>query len=1188
LSIRWPALALKIVLAFCFAQACAEELAHALNIPAQRTDKALLQLAQESGAQIVFARGVGENSQSAAVQGRFTIRQALERLLRDTGLLYEYSADGLIVVEKTGERESSSHGASKSSLQPQTSSSTDEPDLGATEPGDAQESPAEETDASQLTEVLITGYRQALRSALDEKRNTTEMVDVINAEDIADFPDANLAESLQRLPGVSIDRDNGEGRTITVRGLGSDFTRVRINGLEALSTAGSGDSGTSPNRGRGFDFNTFASELFRSLKVRKSSTATVDEGSLGATVDLITGRPLDFEKRQIAFSAQDAYYEIGQKHNPRLAGLIADQWFDGRLGAIVSAAYNSREQSIDAYRRSPGHSDYVYRSATFANTTAPNLIRGFAVPDESLLPSVISNPTARQALTGSNAAAYAQLNDLTRIPALPSLEEADLDQERLGVTFGMQWQPTDATNLSLDGLFSRFEQEQINYQISPVGLNRNNTNTAFNTATSTMSAAARRGTYTTCTARAATPTRDAIDCGEQLYGTSPVFAGGFSLNPNNLEPYEYYNNPGSVGYQPDPSGLGLAMRDTLIGRPATRVLDAHVNDANQADYLVLQNVDFRSAADASFFTTEFNQVSLNVDHRFSERFRVAAVYGQSKSTNDSQGLLAELNRMDSPQSFVYDERAGGSMPVLNVGFDAADPNNWDLVKGFSALRNFRREVENSFETARLDFNFYLTRAMHVDFGASVRTYEFNTRQMQRLTGDTLNPSLLELGKTAGDLGRVVTIGEGLDVPAATTRSFIAPDLNALRAATGFDCDCINKWGDWRLSYLSNPQNTYAVTEDDVSYFTQLNFGFDVLGRKLQGNAGVRYAITELASDGFTTGSLPITGTNEYRDTLPSMNLSYEVLPAVLARLAAAKVMARPLLGNLAPSITALSVPTNGATTGGTVTIGNPKLEPFRGTNYDVSLEWYFARGALLSAAYFTKDIDSYPQTIVTSQPLSSFLDAAVIEQILAQQTNANSIAYIAADNPFDVRQFRSAPGGTINGYEITYQQDLTFLPGLLRNLGVQANYTHIDSELLYVIDPGTPDGSRRQRVQAGPWTGASPNSYNMTLYYETDKWSARVSSAYRDGYVTSYPLGTGTCDPGICDSPLINDFTGSEDTFNVDAALTYAVSKSVVLNLEALNLTNQPDERWAYQDSPLVTNYRATGRQYFAGVRLRF
>src|SRR5690349_6859903 len=194
---------------------------------------------------------------------------------------------------------------------------------------------AQDTAASDSTEVegiVVTGFRASLQSALNTKKNADVMVDAINAEDIADFPDANLAESLQRLPGVTIDRDNGEGRGITVRGLGSDFTRVRLNGLETLSTAGSNDSGTNPNRGRGFDFNTFASELFSSLKVQKTQSAETDEGSLGATVDLTTGRPFDFQDFASAVSVEDSFYENGAFHNPKLGGLIS--WHNEKFGAL--------------------------------------------------------------------------------------------------------------------------------------------------------------------------------------------------------------------------------------------------------------------------------------------------------------------------------------------------------------------------------------------------------------------------------------------------------------------------------------------------------------------------------------------------------------------------------------------------------------------------------------------------------------------------------------------------------------------------------------------------------------------------------------------------------------------------------------------------------------------------------------
>ena len=145
--------------------------------------------------------------------------------------------------------------------------------------------------------IIVTGFRASLTAALGAKRRADNgIVDVIVAEDIADFPDQNLAESLQRIPGVAIDRDAGEGRQITVRGLGGDFTRVRLNQLEALATTGGTDSSGGANRSRAFDFNIFASELFSRLTVRKSASAEVDEGSLGATVDLQTARPFDYPR----------------------------------------------------------------------------------------------------------------------------------------------------------------------------------------------------------------------------------------------------------------------------------------------------------------------------------------------------------------------------------------------------------------------------------------------------------------------------------------------------------------------------------------------------------------------------------------------------------------------------------------------------------------------------------------------------------------------------------------------------------------------------------------------------------------------------------------------------------------------------------------------------------------------------
>jgi iron complex outermembrane receptor protein len=143
------------------------------------------------------------------------------------------------------------------------------------------------------------------------------VVDAIKAEDIAQFPDLNLAESLQRIPGVSISRINGEGRQITVRGLGSEYTRVRINGMEAISTTGGTANSGGTNRGRGFDFNVFASDLFNSIAVRKTASADVEEGSLGATVDLTTARAFDSRKPQLVLSAAASYNDLSPKRRRR-------------------------------------------------------------------------------------------------------------------------------------------------------------------------------------------------------------------------------------------------------------------------------------------------------------------------------------------------------------------------------------------------------------------------------------------------------------------------------------------------------------------------------------------------------------------------------------------------------------------------------------------------------------------------------------------------------------------------------------------------------------------------------------------------------------------------------------------------------------------------------------------------------
>jgi iron complex outermembrane receptor protein len=218
-----------------------------------------------------------------------------------------------------------------------------------------------------VEEVVVTGFRASLASAINVKRNASGVVDAIKAEDIAQFPDLNLAESLQRIPGVAISRINGEGRQISVRGLGSEYTRVRINGMEAITTTGGTANSGGTNRGRGFDFNIFASDLFNSIAVRKTASADVEEGSLGATVDLNTARPFDSGKPQLVLSAQASYNDLARKAGPRLSALASRTWRDGTIGALVSVAYEDRrllEEGANITRWTYGGSNGGFNAAS--------------------------------------------------------------------------------------------------------------------------------------------------------------------------------------------------------------------------------------------------------------------------------------------------------------------------------------------------------------------------------------------------------------------------------------------------------------------------------------------------------------------------------------------------------------------------------------------------------------------------------------------------------------------------------------------------------------------------------------------------------------------------------------------------------------------------------------------------------
>ena len=188
--------------------------------------------------------------------------------------------------------------------------------------------------AQEIEEVVVLGIKGSLTRAMDIKRESTSVVDSISAEDVGKFPDLNVAESLQRISGVSIDRAAGEGRQVTVRGFGPQFNTVLVNGRQIASYSG----------GREFNFDIFATELISGADVYKTGRSNRQEGGIGATIDIKTAKPLDNPGLQIAGSIKGMYETLSEETSPSASVIVSNTFADDTVGVMF--AYSRQERSV--------------------------------------------------------------------------------------------------------------------------------------------------------------------------------------------------------------------------------------------------------------------------------------------------------------------------------------------------------------------------------------------------------------------------------------------------------------------------------------------------------------------------------------------------------------------------------------------------------------------------------------------------------------------------------------------------------------------------------------------------------------------------------------------------------------------------------------------------------------------------
>ena len=325
----------------------------------------------------------------------------------------------------------------------------------AAQPAFAQDAAADEADGN---EIIVTGIRASLSKSADTKRNAIGVVDAISAEDIGKFPDTNLAESLQRITGVSIDRNSGEGSKVTVRGFGPDFNLVLLNGRQ-MPASGLGSCCEAP-ASRSFDFANLAAEGIAGVEVYKSGRASLPTGGIGSVINILTPRPLDRPGFQGSIGVKgvlDHTFE-GTEITPEVSGIVSATFNDDTIGILVSGTYQKRKASMAQFNAG-WREGYLGNENNWGSLPVDGNDWRVLFINPNLLNQITNRPDATDVYQVTQNAGY----DFT-----------DIERERINGQAVLQIKPTDTLTAVLDFTYS---QNTIDARTNSIGVWFNHVNT---------------------------------------------------------------------------------------------------------------------------------------------------------------------------------------------------------------------------------------------------------------------------------------------------------------------------------------------------------------------------------------------------------------------------------------------------------------------------------------------------------------------------------------------------------------------------------------------------------------------------------------------------------------------------------------------------------------------------------------
>lgn len=942
-----------------------------------------------------------------------------------------------------------------------------------------------------LEEVVVQGIRYSFEAAADHKRNDSRVMDAIVAEDIGKLPDNNIAEALQRITGVSINRDFGVGSEVSIRGLPQN--RVEVNGR---STMGGGRNGIS--------FQDFPASFLSSVEVIKSPTPEMVEGALGGTISLKTARPLDLDAPVLAGSLDMEYADKADNWAPIFnvsAGDVWDMGEAGTFGAMGMVSYQDRRLRRDSFATSL----FVYDHTQIGNLDQP----------------------AENTPSGDYV-----------IPTEHKFEPFIEDRERTAYNVSLQWAPASkAGNFYVDLNSTERDGGQEAYSIlhvlgSPVA-----TANTYEDANGALNNYRMEGNVlsipkTWSSFRKTKAFTNAFG-GEWHFTDKLKVSGEYShAESDTSDPHSEFN---WRAIDPELEGNGAPESNEWFTDVTI------INSQSQAPSVVYDDGEIYTQTE-HLAMREYRHIDENIENQ-ETAFRLDVEYAEPFGLSWVTALKTGVRLTDNDY-----ERTQSELRLKDIHKDLFDADgNPDII--------WMDDINSAFPGSIVTPDVGDDAFEHTGFSGTNHLRNFTVYDAKRLRNANQTYQMVQQ-LLAGSNYNDPDNSDGY----ISTNGTLADDLVESKG-----------------SYALIGQETSAV-------YLQANVDYGRWGAVMGG----RYVETEISSTAYDQDGAALVGeTQKYDDLLPSLNVTFDLTDNTLMRFAAAKVMRRADYNQLSPTYIFNSDRI-------TATKGNPGLEPYRATQYDIALEHYFGSGNMVSATIFYKDVaaflketgrcDYVPEALAVQN--HTVYDNICIKDLDNRYENSPDYYFASSEAEFAAAVAEDRNGilttlpdngenGKVQGFELGYQQAFDFLPGAWSGLGVNANYTYADSQ--------DPNGVALEDI--------SENTFNAQLYWEYSGFGVRLAYTFRDQFLDDlYQKRTERVGEQVGYNDDVEDPTMGnsyrDDLSQLDLSANWDINDKIGLVFNVTNLTAEPTIDRSVTGT--VWQVQETDRRFTIGVRAKY